>query len=176
MKKTEKKHNMEPADPGRRDFMQMALKALGGLALLEVGAVGTIFLVGRNLEGKFGGIITAGKVSDFTLGTVVEFTEGNFYLVRTQDGGFMAIYRRCPHLGCTVNWNPEKERFYCPCHSASFDRNGEYQSQMVSRSLDTFPVLFENGLVKVDTSQLQTRVHHQPSNVAYYKQENAEQP
>jgi cytochrome b6-f complex iron-sulfur subunit len=151
----------------RRNFLQAGLKVLGVLAVVEVGAAGLLFLRARSLEGKFGGVITVGKVDEFKPGTVVEFDDGNFYLVCTNDGGFMAIYRRCPHLGCTVNWVPQKEKFFCPCHAASFDQYGEYESQVVSRAMDTFQVNFEDGLVKVDTSQVQTRQHHNPENIKY---------
>lgn len=158
---------LEPVSPERRNFLQAGLKVLGVLAVVEIGAAGLLFLRARSLEGHFGGVITVGAVDEFTPGAVVEFAEGNFYLVRTKDGGFMAIYRRCPHLGCTVNWVAEKEKFFCPCHAASFDQNGEYENEMVSRAMDTFPVIFEDGLVKVDTSQVQTRQHHAPENIKY---------
>ena len=156
-----------PADSNRRKFMQLALKALGAVAVVEIGAIGSLFLTSHSLDGEFGGIITVGQVEDFTPGSVVSFEEGNFYLVRTLEGGFLAIYRRCPHLGCTVNWVPQKEKFFCPCHAASFDPNGEGQSQVVARSLDTFPILFEDGAVKVDTSRIQVREHHSPEHISY---------
>lgn len=31
----------------------------------------------------------------------------------------------CPHLGCSVNLNPDGASFGCPCHSAEFHRDGE---------------------------------------------------
>lgn len=31
----------------------------------------------------------------------------------------------CTHLGCTVQWQPEKKEFYCPCHDGRFDEFGE---------------------------------------------------
>jgi nitrite reductase/ring-hydroxylating ferredoxin subunit len=60
-----------------------------------------------------------------------------------------------------------KEKFYCPCHAASFDHNGDRQSSVVTRALDTFPVLFEEGLVKVDTSKVANRDHHLPEHFSY---------
>ena len=128
----------------RRNFLETGLKVLLGVAALELGAAGILFLRARSLEGKFGGIITAGPVDSFTPGTVTEFEEGNFFLVRTADSGFLAIFRRCPHLGCTVEWVPAKEKFFCPCHSASFDPHGDYQTSIVSSSLGTFTILFED--------------------------------
>ncbi len=159
--------NLEPVSPERRNFLQAGLKVLGAVAVLEMGVAGFLFLRARSLEGKYGGVITLGAVSDFTPGSVIEYEEGNFFLICTKDGGFLAISRRCPHLGCTVNWVAQKEKFYCPCHAANFDQYGEYHSNLVSRAMDTYPVKFEDGMVKVDTSTVQQRKHHLPEHISY---------
>ncbi len=57
---------------------------------------------------------------------------------------------------------------YCPCHSATFDEHGEFKNQLVSRALDTFPVSFDGGMVKVDTSTINMREHHTPTDVNYW--------
>lgn len=41
-------------------------------------------------------------------------------LVHTEDGQYRAYSRRCTHLSCPVEWQPEKERLYCPCHNGAF--------------------------------------------------------
>jgi cytochrome b6-f complex iron-sulfur subunit len=166
IKKTETCQS-ENDDLSRRKFLQTGLKVLGGLAILELGGASLLYLRARSLEGEFGGIITVGKIDEFSPGSVVEIEDANFYLVRDAEGGFMAIYRRCPHLGCTVNWISKKGKFYCPCHAASFDQHGEFNSQLVSRALDIFPVFFENDMVKVDTTQVQARPHHLSEHVVY---------
>jgi cytochrome b6-f complex iron-sulfur subunit len=162
------KFDPEQGDMNRRNFLQTSLKALGALAALELGGAGLLFLRSYSLDGEFGGVMTLGKVDEFTNGSVVEYEDGNLYLVRDDNGGFMAIYRRCPHLGCTVKWSSADEKFYCPCHSATFDEHGEFKNQLVSRALDTFPVSFSNGMVKVDTSALQMREHHAPEDIKYF--------
>ena len=30
----------------------------------------------------------------------------------------------CTHLGCRVNYQPERDRFLCPCHGGVFDKSG----------------------------------------------------
>jgi cytochrome b6-f complex iron-sulfur subunit len=156
-----------PGELTRRNFLKLGITALGALAFLEIGGAGLLFLRARSLEGEFGGDIVAGAVEDFPPGSVTEFTDGNFFLVCTQDGGFLAIYRRCPHLGCTVNWVAEKERFFCPCHASSFDLHGDRENQPVTRALDTFSVKFEETQVSVDTSQFMRRERFEPEQVAY---------
>ena len=158
---------VEEVHVSRRDFLQTGLGALSVIAAAELGLGGVLFLQARSLEGQYGGVITAGAVDEFAPGSVTQFAEGNFFLVRNEDGGFMAVHNRCPHLGCTVNWVAEKGKFYCPCHASSFDRNGDFQNQLVSRALDTFQVIFDDDMVKVDTANAQVRVHSSPEQISY---------
>ena len=44
-------------------------------------------------------------------------------IINTQDG-VKAYSSKCPHLGCQVFWDPEKQSFHCPCHGGVFDKNG----------------------------------------------------
>src|SRR5262245_15477667 len=34
---------------------------------------------------------------------------------------FIALSSTCPHLGCQVHWEPQNQRFFCPCHNGVFD-------------------------------------------------------
>ncbi len=47
----------------------------------------------------------------------------------------------CPHLGCPVNWNPDKNEFVCPCHGGIFDASGQKIGGPPPRALD--PLEFE---------------------------------
>ena len=121
----------------------------------------------RRSEGQFGSLVTAGAVNSFPPGSVTEFPDGRFYLVRAAGGGFLAVYRRCTHLGCTVNWEPEQNSFFCPCHASTFDIHGALQSPPAPRALDTFPVQIEANQVLVDTSRIQNRDDFAPEQLAY---------
>ena len=37
---------------------------------------------------------------------------------------FIALSSTCPHLGCQVAWEPQNDRFFCPCHNGIFDPSG----------------------------------------------------
>ena len=151
----------------RRDFLKLGVGALSALALLEVGGASLMFLQPRSLDGEFGGQVIAGLVESFPVGSVVEFPDGRFYLIHAPDGGFLAVYRRCTHLGCTVSWEPEQNRFFCPCHASSFDIVGDVENPPAPRALDTFPVTIDAGQVVVDTATIQTRDNFTPDQLVY---------
>jgi cytochrome b6-f complex iron-sulfur subunit len=46
-------------------------------------------------------------------------------LFKGEDGSMKAFSLVCTHLACTVNWNPEKRTFHCPCHDGLFDEDGK---------------------------------------------------
>ena len=141
----------------RRDFLRLGIGALSAIALLEIGGASLLFMRPRSLEGEFGGMLNAGAVESFPDGSIVEFPDGRFFLIRAQDGGFLAIYQRCTHLGCSVTWEANDNRFFCPCHASSFDRNGDVENPPAPRALDTFAVQISDGAVWVDTGQARAR-------------------
>jgi nitrite reductase/ring-hydroxylating ferredoxin subunit len=151
----------------RRNFLKLGIGALSFIAAAEGGIVAFRFLQSRGQEQVFGDIVTVGPVDSFPAGTVIEFPEHRFFLIRAHDGGFLAVHNRCPHLGCTVYWASEKNHFVCPCHASQFDFYGDFESPPVPRPLDTFPVLIEDGIIQVDTSKLQQRKQFTPEQLAY---------
>ena len=139
----------------RRSFLTRFAALFGGLALLEAGWIATSFFGARRKVSAApdnSAEMIAGPVDRFEPGTVTAFGEGHFYLTRLDDGGFLALHRKCTHLGCTVPWNASEQRFACPCHGSTFDIRGDVLSAPATRALDRFEVQIENGLVKVDTS------------------------
>jgi cytochrome b6-f complex iron-sulfur subunit len=141
----------------RRDFLKTAWLAAGGLVTLEFGALSLAYMQPRLAEGEFGSIITAGIVDDFPPGSITHIPEGRFYLARLQDGGFLAIYQRCTHLGCNVPWDQAAGTFICPCHNSKFSPEGEVLNPPAPRPLDLFPLTIENGEIKVDTATVISR-------------------
>ena len=143
----------------RRDFFGMAWKALGILTGLEAsGMIISYFFSGKNKNtNQPKQLLEAGPANAFLPGSVTAFMGGRFYLARQQDGGFIALSLRCTHLGCSVSWEENKKRFICPCHSSAFDIRGEVLNPPAARALDYYPVLIENGVVKVDIETLKER-------------------
>jgi cytochrome b6-f complex iron-sulfur subunit len=143
----------------RRRLLGQILLGLGGIAVLEYVWLAVQFLRPRRVRraADSEAIILAGPVERFAKGSVTAFPQGRFYLARLEDGGFLALSRRCTHLGCTVPWVPDEGKFVCPCHASAFDVRGEVQKPPAPRPLDLFQVRIENGIVKVDTTSPMTR-------------------
>jgi cytochrome b6-f complex iron-sulfur subunit len=106
-------------------------------------------------------------VDSFPTGSVTEFAEGHFFLIRSPDGGFLAVHNRCTHLGCTVNWVESDNVFICPCHAASFDFFGNFDGPPVPRPLDTFKVEFDEKIVLVDTAVPSRRERYEAGQLAF---------
>lgn len=112
-------------------------------------------------------LLEAGNVKDFGYNSVFPFRSGKFYLLRFNDGGFLALSLRCTHLGCAVIWNDETGEFVCPCHASSFDRMGEVINPPATRALDYHPVIIKKGKVMVDVSRSVRRTKFHKSQVTY---------
>ncbi len=115
-------------------------------------------------EGAFGTVVRAGKVNEFEVGSVSYFRKSRFYLVRLESG-FLAMYRKCPHLGCVVPWVEEDSIFNCPCHSSLFTIKGEVIAGPAPRPMDLFPVEIRGDEIFVDTGVVIERSAFDPSQV-----------
>ncbi|MFH1115521.1 MAG: Rieske (2Fe-2S) protein [Pseudomonadota bacterium] len=62
-------------------------------------------------------------VDDLRPDQPVHVSDAGAWLVK-RDAGIIAFDDRCPHLGCRQNWNPQTNRFECPCHGSIFDLDG----------------------------------------------------
>lgn len=149
----------------RRQFLVRVAWALGLVALAESAWVVLSFLRPRRKPVDETGIFVAGPVDRFAPGSVTAFPAGKFYLVHLEDGGFLALHRECTHLGCTVPWSEDEQKFVCPCHASSYDVRGVVLSAPAPRPLDWLPVRIENGIVKVVTAERQRRSEFRPSQV-----------
>lgn len=158
-----------PITPTRRDFLKIAWAFFGGLALVETAGVFIAYLQPRLAEGEFGSVINAGLVDDFPPNSVTHISNGRFYIVRLGDGGFLAVYHRCTHLGCTVPWDSTAQKFICPCHNSQFDQQGTVENPPAPRPLDLFGVSIADGQVNVDTGNLMERQSFETAQVVYPK-------
>lgn len=151
----------------RRRFLSWAFGASlvglfgqAGVALIQ-------FFRPRVQPGAFGGEVVAGALEEFAPGTVNYIQQGRFYVSRLEDGGVLALWQRCTHLGCTVPWRESEGQFHCPCHSSLFDRQGDVTGGPAPRPLDRFPISLGDGNLIVDTGQPIEREATDASQVFY---------
>ena len=59
--------------------------------------------------------------------------------------------RKCPHLGCTVEFNPSEKLIQCPCHGSTFDAQGKYIRGPAKRDLKEYEfIITEDQQIRVD--------------------------
>lgn len=151
----------------RRDFLLLSWVAVSiGLVWQAANAMFN-YLKPKIQQGSFGAKVIAGRVEEFEPGTVNHIQKGRFYISRLDDGGFLAIWQRCTHLGCTVPWLEERGIFNCPCHSSIFDISGENISGPAPRPLDLFPLEIVENVIIVDTANAIERLNFNSSQVTY---------
>lgn len=173
MVKPEKKTKpVQETESGRRGFFLKIWLGLGVLAFGEVVWAVLSYLrpqASGGRQGRKAPLVTAGPVEDFAPNSVTAFPRGQFYLARLDAGGFLAISRRCTHLGCTVPWVAEEGHFICPCHRSVFDIRGAVVQSPAPRALDLYPVIIENNVVRVDTGSPLRRGAFEDQQVVYPK-------
>lgn len=66
---------------------------------------------------------------------------GSVWLRKQPDGEVIAFNSICPHLGCSVNYRPGEQDFYCPCHTSSFDLDGNKTNEIPPRDMDELQLI-----------------------------------
>lgn len=154
----------------RRSFVRnAALGATGAVGLTTAAGFG--MLLWPNKTGAFGSELTvnAGDVPPVD-GTPFRNIQGRFFLVHNQDG-LMALYTKCPHLGCTVPWvgPPDSaQAFQCPCHGSMYNYNGILTGGPAPRPMDYMRLTVDGGTVTVDTGEIVERAEYDPSQAVPY--------
>lgn len=143
----------------RRSFLRVS--AFSALSLF-LGSQIAGFLGFFNLRKPtgFGGVVTvAANLVPAPGAEPVRVSEGKFWLVNLTGpegdvlgvggtGGLMALYWKCPHLGCSVPWNGGFNGatvnfpgvigwFRCPCHGSTYSRAGIRVFGPAPRPMDT---------------------------------------
>jgi Rieske Fe-S protein len=105
----------------RREFFKFLTLASGGLALGSVGLA--LWAKTPRGERQFERALVA-RASDVPVGGSLAFSyprpQDLCLLVQDKPGVFVAFSRRCTHLSCPVEYQPSKNRIYCPCHNGAF--------------------------------------------------------
>ncbi|MEY2886118.1 MAG: hypothetical protein RJB40_973, partial [Actinomycetota bacterium] len=160
----------------RRKFFNRAIITLFSASLGGFGA-SLIGFLWTSSSGGFGSKITIGNLTDVI--TQIRANKGFLYMPQARawiteypkeslskgqaayghqapvyaglEGGVIALYQKCPHLGCRVPECGSSQWFECPCHGSQFNRVGEKKGGPAPRGMDRFGVSVANGILVVDT-------------------------
>jgi menaquinol-cytochrome c reductase iron-sulfur subunit len=143
----------------RRNFMSIATWAIGGLIGLGLGIPGIAYVLGpAKKSDEDQDWIRLGPTSKVELNTptlfkttitkqtgwIVNEEEISVYILTDNGRDYIAMTNICTHLGCRVRWISEEEQFFCPCHTAVFDKNGDVAEGPPPRPLDRYEVKIED--------------------------------
>ncbi|WP_018133264.1 ubiquinol-cytochrome c reductase iron-sulfur subunit [Effusibacillus pohliae] len=157
----------------RRQFLTYALGGTGAFMTASIVAPLIPFTVDPLKRAGEANFVEVGKETDFSsdLPKKVEFTvhkkDGWYesdaklsaWIIKREDGKWLAMSPICTHLGCQVNGStdtagnpvPPKDGewfFHCPCHDSVFDKYGRPKPGVpATRPLDVFEVKIEGGKV-----------------------------
>ena len=163
----------------RRSFMRRMVGAGMGLLSLEFAGATLAFLWPRNVEGV-GIEYPLGTLSQlnaqfptWAAGEPFEFRPARAFIVNVpaakaialgavdpmpnpSAGEILALWRKCPHLGCMIPPACEgRSRFQCFCHQSTYNIIGEkLLPGPAPRGMDRFPVRFDDGVLIVDTREI----------------------
>jgi cytochrome b6-f complex iron-sulfur subunit len=163
----------------RRQFFNRATVTLTSAGIGGFLAAGFVAFLWPTATGGFGQQVTVGKLDDIL--ETIRSGDGFFYapgartwiteypadalpaaravyqdnIVAGMEQGIVALYQKCPHLGCRVPSCPTSQWFECPCHGSQYNQVGEKKAGPAPRGMDRFPVtVAPNGDVTVDTGAL----------------------
>lgn len=171
-----------PPDPEtvgvtRRQFFNRSIVAFMGLGLAGFGASVLAFLWPRLGEG-FGAPLQVGSITDLQAqiqanNGFLYNAEGRMWLVEypasaltraeqiyppnVMEGlreGVLALYQKCPHLGCRVPECVTSQWFECPCHGTLYNKVGERRAGPAPRGMDRFAMSVSGGVLTVDTGTI----------------------
>ena len=163
----------------RRQFFNRATVTLTSAGLGAFAAAGFVAFLWPTASGGFGQQVTVGKLDEIL--ETIRTGDGFFYapgartwiteypadampaartiysdnILAGMEQGIVALYQKCPHLGCRVPSCATSGWFECPCHGSQYNRVGEKKAGPAPRGMDRFPVsVGGNGDVTVDTGTI----------------------
>ncbi len=138
---------------GRREFLQKGISVAGWGALFAGSGAGlyqTVRFFFPSVVFHPPSVFEIGRVEDFqatespdTHGVIFvdnRFKQEHRFFVVRESNRIYALFARCTHLGCTVNWFPGLRIFRCPCHGSEFHSNGREFAGPAPRPLDRLKI------------------------------------
>jgi len=142
---------MTDADPSRRGFLDVAMKA--GLAACGSGMAvpAVLYLLPAGTRGPRETLVSAGPVDSFQPSTarMIQGEGKPVLVIAAGEKRFRAFSAICTHLGCIVKWDPSTQKILCPCHAGVFGPDGRVLSGPPPRPLPEYDVVQIGNELKV---------------------------
>jgi cytochrome b6-f complex iron-sulfur subunit len=173
----------EPVDPeeiglSRRKFLNRAILTTTGVGVGAFGVAALGFLW-PSPAGGFGGKVNVGSTADAdaTIAKMMPYYNAGAQcyiqpypaqdlpaarkvaaytppIIAGMAAGYVALWQKCPHLGCRVPWCQTSQWFECPCHGSKYNRVGEKRAGPAPRGMDRFVFEIAGGDIIVDTGDI----------------------
>lgn len=149
----------------RREFLQKGISVAGwGALFLGVGAgtFQTVRFFFPSVVFHPPSVFQIGRIEDFlsteapdaygVISVDSRFKQDHRFFVVREAERIYALYARCTHLGCTVNWFQGLRIFKCPCHGSEFHSDGTEFAGPAPRPLDRLKISLDSEeRILVDT-------------------------
>jgi cytochrome b6-f complex iron-sulfur subunit len=170
-------HGPPIGEMSRRTFMRRVVGVGVGILSLEFLA-GSLAFLWPNVREGLGGKLALGSAVDIATqepewvnGLPYIYNKARLFLVNVPaaeglvdgtgtavpDPGdkVLALYRKCPHLGCQIPQLCDASKWFeCLCHGSKYTVLGEKRDGPAPRGMDRFGFTIEDGVYVVDTSQI----------------------
>ncbi len=145
-------------DSSRRRFMKSIVYGAAALSTLTIGGVVVSAAVGPALKKNPAQWVQVDKLEDISIGSIKTVNinyekQKGFYTLENNEP--VMVWRKpeeiivysseCPHLGCQVQWDQERQRFLCACHGGAFDMQGNVVAGPPPRGLYRYKYKVEAG-------------------------------
>ncbi len=160
-KRRVKKKPEAETEPRRSALKRLAGILMGGGLIAAYGTLGAVmarYLFPARPAPRGWMFVTDLKGLDIGASLLYRTPSGATVNVTRQGSGesvedFLALSSVCPHLGCQVHWEPQNDRFFCPCHNGVFTPEGVGIGGPpgdAGQNLPQFPLKVENGLLFIE--------------------------
>ncbi len=104
------------------------------------------FIIPPRLRERVLQSIDVGSLNDLPENSakIVRFNKQAIALVRTDQGQVRSFSAVCTHLGCIVQYVPDRKLFHCNCHGSEFDLTGKNISGPAPKPLPPYKTVL-NG-------------------------------
>jgi cytochrome b6-f complex iron-sulfur subunit len=167
----------ETVGVARRQFLNRSIVVTMVFALSGFGASVIAFLWPQS-KGGFGSSIRVGSVDEVKAAVqeadgFLYYPEGKMWITEYPSGavakakqvysppelagmeaGLLALFQKCPHLGCRVPECTSSQWFECGCHGSQYNQVGEKKGGPAPRGMDRFAMSVSGGEFVVDTGTI----------------------